>query len=217
MSDEAGADILIAIFISVMLASMAVTSGITPELKAQFELLCHIVAFILILGAINLVICRGALNWLGIRPRQLSGLFGIISAPFLHADWGHLIGNMMILFPLGWLVMLGNPDEFLIITIFVTIVGGFSVWLFCPDIFYPYVGASGVIFGYLGFLLIHGYLESNSISVIISALVGGFYLRKLKLALPRWSYSWQGHLWYLIAGVLSAYQLDTLKVFLPVS
>ena len=208
---------LIQIFFLVMCISMAITSGMRSELNAeQFRLLCKLVMYILCFGAINLVFCRGAFNIFGIRPRTDIGLLGILFAPFLHGSWTHLLGNMTSFFILGWFVMLGGTDEFYIVTAFTTLVGGFGVWLFGRP--KPHFGASGVIFGYLGFLLLRAYFEHDVLAIILSTVVGFFYGQLLWLVFPIVErMSWEGHLFGFLSGVLAARYLDVLKGMFPVS
>lgn len=216
MSNEESAEAILTIFLVVMCLSMAITAGITAQLKAQFRLLCELVMYISSLSAVNLVFCRGILNQFGIRSRTSIGFLGILFAPFLHVSWVHLIGNMIVFLILGWLVMLGGTEEFLIVTVFTALVGGFGTWLLGRDNA-PHVGASGVIFGYLGFLLLHGYFENDSFSVILSVLVGSVYFKKLTLISPTYQgISWESHLFGLVSGVLAANQIDVLKAVVPV-
>ncbi len=204
------ADAVISIFITVMCLSMAITAGITPELKTQFRILCELVVYISTIGVVNLA-CQGALNQFGIRPRTPIGLLGILLAPFLHGSWTHLLGNAIAFFILGWLVMLGGADVFFLVTTLTALTSGLGIWLF-GSTYSIHVGVSGVVFGYLGFLLSHGYLENNPLSFILSALVGGLYGSKLMLVFPvAKKMSWEGHLFGLLGGVLVASNLDLLK------
>lgn len=211
------AEELIEIFLLVMCLSMAITSGLRSELKSeQFRLLCELVMYIFCLGTVNLVFCGGAFNRLGIRPRTSMGLLGILFAPFLHGDWRHLLRNLTLFFILGWFILLGGISNFYIVTAFTVVVGGFGVWLFGrPG---PHYGASGVIFGYLGFLLLSGYFQRDSLSIVLSTLVGLCYGRLLWLVFPiREGMSWEAHLFGFLGGVLAAGYLDVLKVMFSVS
>lgn len=210
-------ELLIEIFLFVMCISMAITSGFRSELKVeQFRLLCELAMYMLCIGTVDLVFCRGALGWLGIRPRTNIGLLGILFAPFLHGSWSHLLGNITSFFILGWFVMLGGTQEFYIVTTFTALVGGFWVWLFGRPVIHS--GSSGVIFGYLGFLLVNGYFESDSLAIMLSTVVGFCYGRLLWLVFPiRERMSWEGHLFGFLSGVLAAGFLDVLKGMFPMS
>lgn len=208
---------LIQVFLFVMCISMAITSGFRSELKTeQLRLLCEFAMYMLCIGTVDLVFCRSALSRLGIRPRTNIGLLGILFAPFLHGSWSHLLGNLTSFFILGWFVMLGGTNEFYIVTVFTALIGGFGVWLFGrPG---SHSGASGVIFGYLGFLLVNSYFESDSLAIVLSTLVGFCYGRRLWLVFPiRERMSWESHLFSFLSGVLAASFLDVLKGMFPMS
>ena len=104
------------ILVYVVCFSIMLKGGITAEVKTQFRILCELVACTWSLGFVNLVLCQGALNGLGIRPRTQRGLLGILFSPFLHGDWDHLAANTIPFFILGWFVMLGGTSNFFIIT-----------------------------------------------------------------------------------------------------
>src|SRR4030095_9543542 len=92
------------------------------------------------------------LDRFGIRPRTVHGLLGIVCAPFLHANFAHLLSHSLPFLILGGVVLLGGSTTFWRVTLFVVFVGGFAVWLFGAR-YSNHLGASGLIFGYLGFLL----------------------------------------------------------------
>lgn len=203
-------DAIISLFVFVMCLSMAITSGITPELLIRFRVLSDFILCVFLAGAINLV-CQGAFNFLGIIPRTYQGLLGIFFSPFLHGDWEHLLGNLIFIFPLGWLIILGGVEQFIIITIFTALVGGFGVWLLGQDRTI-HIGISDVLFGYLGFLLAQGYLTNDSLNFGFSAIVGGLYGRYIQGIFPRSNrISWEGHLFGLIGGVIGARYLVELQ------
>src|SRR4051794_33307259 len=107
------------------------------------------------------------LDRFGIEPRTAHGLIGIFAAPFLHAGFRHLLANTVPFFVLGGMVLLGGRTLFWAVTMFVTIVGGLGVWLFAwPHTIH--IGASGLIFGYLGFLLARGIVERSAVWILVS-------------------------------------------------
>src|SRR5690349_3205238 len=98
----------------------------------------------------------GSLMQFGVVPRTTAGLWGILAAPFLHANFSHLVANTASLLVLGWLVMLRDPRHFVLVALFATIGGGLCAWtLGASDS--VHIGASGVIFGFLGFLIFAGW------------------------------------------------------------
>lgn len=140
----------------------------------------------------------------GIHPRSIQGLPGIVFAPFLHDGFGHLIANSLPFILLGGTVLLGGTRTFWRVSIFVTLAGGAAVWLFAGS-FSNHIGASGLIFGYLGFLLARGYFEKSLPWMFASCLVLIVYGGLLFGVLPgRSGVSWQGHLFGFLAGIVAA-------------
>lgn len=203
------------IFIYVVCFILILKGGITPEFKTQFRILSELLVYAWSLGVVNLVFCRGAFNKLGIHPRTHIGFFGILFSPFLHSSWEHLTANTFPFFILGWFVMLSGIKEFFVITIFITIFSGLGIWLLGrPNTIH--IGASGVIFGYLGFLLIHSYFTHDSLSIVLTILVGFMYGNFLWSIFPiEERMSWEGHLFGLLAGVLIASFLEEFQLVLP--
>src|SRR5216117_1306956 len=88
----------------------------------------------------------------GIIPREPATLTGLLTAPFIHASWSHLLANTVPLLILGALLLAGSVAEFVFVTVVAALVGGMGTWLFGASA--RHIGASGVIFGYVGYLLI---------------------------------------------------------------
>jgi len=146
----------------------------------------------------------GALLRFGVVPRTQDGLWGIVAAPFLHANLAHLTANTISLLVLGWLVMLRDPRHFGLVALCAMVGGGFAAWLLgAPGS--VHVGASGVIFGFLGFLIFAGWwarsFGSIALSLVTTALWGGLVWGVLPGA-P--GVSWQAHLGGFVGGVLAA-------------
>ena len=147
------------------------------------------------------------INTLGVTPRSLIGLVGIPLMPFLHAGWGHILSNT---FPLTILLLLlaGSKANSWTIVLYIALLGGVLLWLVGrPG---PHVGASGLIYGLIAFLLLSGFLERRVIPLIISLLVGFLYgATLLSGVLPAIGsqVSWEGHLCGAIAGFIAAWGL----------
>ena len=149
-------------------------------------------------------IAGGALMQYGVIPRTLTGLRGILFAPFLHANMQHLIANTIPFLAMGWLVMLRDARHFLPVTLFAMLGSGLMAWLLgAPGS--VHIGASGVVFGYFGFLLLGGWYARSFMSITLSILVavlwGGLVLG---IAPGQVGISWQSHLGGFMAGVLAA-------------
>jgi len=187
--------------------------SIAQEIKAQVLILGGFVGLMWILEIIDAPLggagrwC-GGLNQFGIFPRQISGLRGILFAPFLHGGFAHLIANTVPFVTLGWLVMLRRTADFWVVTVIAMLIGGLGTWLFgTPGC---HIGASGVIFGYLGYLISRGYFErrlgSALFSIVVLVVYGGLLWGVLPLQV---GISWEGHLFGFIGGVIAAKLLAT--------
>ena len=152
----------------------------------------------------------------GIRPLEADGLKGILFSPFLHADWGHLPANTGPALVLGFLVTLTGIGRFITATAIIWIVGGLGTWLLgdldgCP-LQTNHIGASGLVFGWLGFLLVFGWLSRHlwwiGISLVVLLVYGGILWGAVPSVAGCGGVSWQGHLSGALAGVLAAYLLS---------
>lgn len=178
--------------------------AIAQELKTHAWVLGGVVVFLWVLEIIDLVILRGWLNQFGIWPRHLIGLRGVLFAPFLHGNLAHLIGNTIPFLVLGWFVMLRETSDFFLVSAITMLTSGLGVWLFgSPGTIH--IGASGVIFGYFGFLLSRGYFERSFSAIAFSLLVGILYGGLIWGVLPlSYRISWEGHLFGFLGGILAA-------------
>lgn len=178
-----------------------------------------------VLEAMRLVVVAAAVMWLvevvdqlafdggldrhGIVPRTLGGLDGVLWAPFLHGGFGHLAANTVPFLALGGLVALGGPRRWLAVTGFVAVLGGLATWLAARPVIH--IGASGLVFGYAGYLLIAGMVERSPLSLLVAAVVallfGGMLLRGV---IPGAGYvSWESHVFGFTAGVMAGFVLAT--------
>lgn len=141
----------------------------------------------------------------GIEPRQLDGLDGIVWSPFLHAGWDHLWANLVPGVVLGYLLLLTR--RFLYVTAIVWVISGVGVWCFAPPYTFT-VGASGIIFGWLTFLLVRGVFNRDFWQVLLGVVLFVIYGSVLWGVFPgSVDVSWQGHLFGAIGGVVAAWFL----------
>jgi membrane associated rhomboid family serine protease len=142
----------------------------------------------------------------GVRPRSLRGLFGIAFAPFLHVSFGHLIANTIPFVVLGAAIALGGVRQIAEVTVIVAVVSGLGIWLFGGGAT-VHLGASGLVFGYLTYLMARGLIARNVWWVLGGLVVLAFYGSLLWGILPTPRVSWLGHLFGAIGGVLAAWVL----------
>jgi membrane associated rhomboid family serine protease len=141
----------------------------------------------------------------GIQARHLGTIWHIFTAPFLHASPDHIIGNSMPLTILAFLTALQGAARFLLVTLVVTVVSGLGVW-FLADSGSLTLGASGLIFGYFGYLLARGVFERQPFDLTVAAIVAVLYGTIIVAAVPGHpNISWQAHLFGMLGGALAAF------------
>ncbi|RZU10422.1 rhomboid family protein [Kribbella rubisoli] len=150
---------------------------------------------------------NGSLDQYGIISREPRGLIGILTAPFLHLGFGHLISNTLPLVTLGAIIAISGATRLFQVTAIVTVIGGFGTWLISPPNTIT-IGASGLVFGYASYLIVRGLFNRRLGQVVVGIIVimvwGSALLTSL---LPQDGISWQGHLCGGIAGLLAAWVL----------
>ena len=179
------------------------TTSVTRALRAHVTVLGGTLAVFWIVFVVNMLL-GGALFGLGVIPRTIIGLRGILFAPFLHGSLDHIIANSIPFVVLGWMVMLRDERHFLPVTIAGMLGSALLAWLIgAPGS--VHIGASGVIFGYLGFLMLSGWYARSFGSIVLSAIVtlvwGGLVLGMMPGAA---GISWQAHTGGFIGGVIAA-------------
>lgn len=166
------------------------------------------------LWAVNLVnwLCGSKLSSLGIRPRRLLGLLGVFFCPILHQNFGHLFFNSIPLFVLG-LAILGNSlATFSWVSAIVAILGGLLVWLFARRA--VHIGASGLVSGYFGYILMNAYSSPGVTSILLAVLVLYYFGGILFGIFPQAAkVSWESHLFGFLSGLASSFLLP----FVPLS
>nr|WP_240942229.1 rhomboid family intramembrane serine protease [Planosporangium thailandense] len=141
----------------------------------------------------------------GIQPHAVQGLDGVVLAPLLHASFEHVTANSVPLILLGTFVLAAGTKRFIAATVFIALVSGLGVW-FIGDPRTVVVGASGVIFGYFGLLVVRGVVERSWWNIAVALLIGLLYGWQLVGVLPGIDskISWQGHLCGLVGGAVAA-------------
>ncbi len=138
----------------------------------------------------------------GIVPRRGSGLDGILWAPFLHSDFGHITSNSVPLLVLGGLVSVRGMRYWVLLTLTVILLGGALTWALAG--FGNHIGASGVVFGYFGALLAAAVFERRPRALASALLVIVLYGSLVAGVVPQDYISWEGHLFGMAAGVIAA-------------
>ncbi len=141
----------------------------------------------------------------GIRPLSIDGIKGILTSPLIHGDWGHLYSNSISLFVLGVALFYFYNKIAYKVFFLVYLLSGLGTWLAARDAWH--IGASSVVYGLASFLTLSGILRRYFRLIAISFIVILFYgslvwgALPLKVDLP---YSWEGHLWGGLVGLMLA-------------
>ena len=171
-------------------------------MKLSFQTLLAIVAAMWVVELANTFMDH-RLDEYGILPRTTDGLIGIPLAPFLHGGIGHVFSNTIPLLALGSLTIVLTKRDFVVTTLFIVLVGGAGVWLIGRSDYH--VGASGLVFGYFGFLVARGWFDRRFFTILMAVAVLVLYGSLLFGVLPTQGFvSWEGHLCGLLAGALAA-------------
>lgn len=170
----------------------------------------YISMFVALLWLIELInsLLDHRLNSFGLYPRDTQQLEGLLLWVFLHGDFRHLTMNTMPLLLLGWFVALRGPLFFIQISLFITLAAGIAVWLFARESWH--IGASGLVFGYFGFLVLRALTESSLTALLLGAVTLIYYGGLLVGVLPGADHiSWEAHLAGLLAGLVAARVIPT--------
>jgi membrane associated rhomboid family serine protease len=175
-------------------------------------------AVVVMAGFLALIWALQVFNWadgyrldadFGILPLHLGRLPDIFTAPFLHVSWQHIEGNSLPLFVLGVLAAYRSVARFLVVSLIVVVTSGLAVWLFQSSNELT-VGASGLIFGYFGYVLVRGFLDRNMVDIGVGVVAGVLYWTLLQVAIPGTpGVSWVDHLGGLVGGVIAAWVVRT--------
>nr|WP_221460117.1 rhomboid family intramembrane serine protease [Amycolatopsis jiangsuensis] len=163
--------------------------------------------FTLVLYLVELadVILPGNLDHGGVLSRQADGLDGILWAPLLHAGWSHLFSNTVPVLVFSFLAMAAGIGRWVVVTAIIWLVSGVGVWLVGPAATYT-VGASGLAFGWLAYLLVRGLFNRSLGQILVAVVLLGVWSGMLWGLLPgNPGISWQGHLFGALAGVFAAW------------
>ncbi|QNE76739.1 rhomboid family intramembrane serine protease [Streptomyces finlayi] len=146
-----------------------------------------------------------SLDTYGISPREPSELLDVVPSAFLHSGWNHVASNSVPLLVLGFIAALAGLRRFAAVVLTVIVTGGLGVWLTAPSHTVT-LGASGVVFGLFGYLLVRGFVDRRPLDIVTGVIIAAVYGSILWGVLPTESgISWQGHLFGLTGGVAAAF------------
>ena len=173
---------------------------------ARLDFLIALLVFIWGLQLVNFLAGYKLNPLLGLRPRRFKGLIGIAFMPLLHSSFSHASANSYPLVALGALIGLSDQARLAPASGLIILGGGLAVWLFARKALH--VGASGLVFGWFGYLLARAWVNADFQSFVIAVVVAASYGTLIFGMLPRDNrVSWEAHLFGALAGVAAAWGL----------
>jgi membrane associated rhomboid family serine protease len=179
----------------------------------DIKLMAALLAVLWAILVIDQVLFGGRLFYLGIVPREARGLIGIPLAPLLHASFRHLMANSVPFFTLGLMVLRHGRRVFVAASVAIILLGGFATWCIAPA-YSVHAGASALIFGWFGFLVVSAWRVPRLATVAVALLAILWYGLGILFGLSplQIGVSWQGHLCGLIAGGLAGFGMPQSRV-----
>lgn len=167
----------------------------------------YIIEFVLFIYAIYVISLFIPITKFGIVPRTMDGLIGIFTSPFLHGGIWHLASNTIPLIVLLTVLNHFYPSKTIPVILFTILLGGLLVWIFARQA--NHIGASGLIYGLVAFLIVNGFLERKFVPIIVSIGVILVYGGLIWGIIPslKSHISWEGHLFGAISGTFVAFTL----------
>ncbi|THA80181.1 rhomboid family intramembrane serine protease [Streptomyces sp. A0592] len=176
----------------------------TDRARTAAKLMLGWVALLWVLEALDHATGH-ALDQYGILARDPDSLTGIVSAAFLHFGFDHVASNSVPLLVLGFIAALSGIRRFLAVCGLILLADGLGTWLISPSGTMT-LGASGIVFGLFGYLLVRGFVERKALGIAVAVGVAAVWGTTIVSGiLPTDSgVSWQGHLCGLVAGIVTA-------------
>ncbi|HEV8220181.1 MAG TPA: rhomboid family intramembrane serine protease [Streptosporangiaceae bacterium] len=140
----------------------------------------------------------------GIRPHDVGSLPDILTAPFLHFSWAHIEGNSGPLFIFGFIAAYRGIKKFLGVTVLIVLTSGLAAWL-TESGGSVGAGASGLVFGYFGYIMVRGFFDRHAIDLLIGAVMALSFAYQFTVLVPQAGIGWQAHIGGLVGGVLAGW------------
>jgi membrane associated rhomboid family serine protease len=180
------------------------TTAFYAALGRAFVVMCTFFPFLALIEFIDQRLDNKLDARLSISPHEISGLDGVVFAPFLHSGWDHLLANSAPFIILGTFALAAGVKRFAVATFVIALASGLGVWFFTPRGVHV-LGASGIVFGWLGLLFMRGLVERSWWHLTVALIAGLLYGWQLNLLVPQdEGISWQGHLFGFMGGVFAA-------------
>ncbi|MET9665178.1 rhomboid family intramembrane serine protease [Streptomyces sp. NPDC006475] len=177
----------------------------SARIRAAALLMAGWVALLWVLEAIDTA-SGHALDSYGIVSREPSELGDVVPSAFIHFGFAHVAANTVPLLVFGFIAALSGIRHFLAVSLLIVVVDGLGVWLVSPSNTNT-AGASGLIFGLFGYLVVRGFVDRKLLEVGVGLLIGAIWGSSILLGISpsNTEVSWQGHLFGLVAGIAAAF------------
>ncbi|MEV5409969.1 rhomboid family intramembrane serine protease [Thermopolyspora sp. NPDC052614] len=182
-------------------------------------------AFWVMVGFLGLIWVLQIVNWLsayslsqrfGVRSWDPESLPDIVTAPFLHWSWAHIESNSGPLFIFGFLAAYRGVTKFLWVTALIGIASGLGAWFTAAPNTVG-AGASGIVFGYFGYVLVRGAFDRHLIDIVIGIVMALCFAYQFTGLLPQEGIGWQAHLFGFIGGILGGWLFRERRPAVPTS
>jgi membrane associated rhomboid family serine protease len=177
---------------------------IVEEARRALYVMVGVLAVLWIVQIVNVVDHYHLTLSYGIRSRSVGSLPDILTAPFLHFSWAHIEGNSGPLFIFGFLAAYRGVRKFAGVTVLVILISGLAAW-FTESPGSVGAGASGVVFGYFGYIMVRGLFDRHVIDVLIGAVMALCFAYQFTVLLPARGIGWQAHIGGLAGGILAGW------------
>jgi len=181
--------------------------SLARSITSNLFLLLYVLATLWVVHFINYLL-QYRLNRLGIVPRRIVGLAGILFSPFLHSNLAHLVINSMMLIALSTLMLVSGRTLYFEATLYIILLSGLLIWLFAR--YGLHIGASSLVMGYFGYLLIDSISHPSMISMMILFACIYYFSDLLTNLLPsrKKQVSWEGHVFGFMAGITTSFLIN---------
>ncbi|MFT7475025.1 MAG: membrane associated rhomboid family serine protease [Verrucomicrobiales bacterium] len=185
-------------------------NAIPNWLKGSFGVVVAALATMWFVEALDTAILDDRLQGNGIHPRSLDGIDGVLWSPFLHSGFPHLISNSIPFVVLSGLMLTGGLKRYVRASAIIIVLGGLLVWALAIGSNENHIGASGWVFGMLGFLIAAAVFDKKALTIAVGLVALLFYGGTLLVGfVPTPGVSWEGHLFGFLAGIVGARVLST--------
>jgi membrane associated rhomboid family serine protease len=185
-------------------ASVTDPAAAIAEARKALYVMAGIIALLWIIQIINWADSYHLTASYGIQPRVPSSLPDILTAPFLHFSWTHIEGNSGPLFIFGFLAAYRGVAKFAGVSVLVILTSGLAAWFFGSSGSVG-AGASGVVFGYFGYIMVRGLFDRHAIDLLIGAVMALCFAYQFYVLVPQQGIGWQAHIGGLVGGILAGW------------